>query len=281
MRQLDVDVGDELVLYVTDRGEGPPLVLLHGFTGSSESWATMIPALSAAHRVITVDLPGHGQSSAPANPQRYALDFFAEDLIRVLDSLSLKRVAVMGYSMGGRAALRFGAVHSDRVAALILESTSPGISDREARSARVASDAALADFIAESGIEAFVDRWESLPLWESQRALPGDVRARLRQQRLANRPDGMSNSLRGAGAGADIPTPDRLRGISAPARVIVGALDTAYIEFGKTLVTSLPNAGMTIVPNAGHAVHLEQPEALTDVILAFLRGVPSAGGQWL
>ena len=280
MRQQDVDVGDGLLLHVTDDGAGPPLVLLHGFTGSSESWSPLVPALGAAHRVITVDLPGHGQSSAPTDPRRYALDVFAEDLIRVLDTMSLDRVALLGYSMGGRTALRFAASHSDRVAALILESTSPGISDPDARRARLASDAALADLITEAGIEAFVDKWESLPLWESQRSLPGDVRARLRQQRLANRPEGLANSLRGAGAGADIPALDRLRTIEAPTRVIVGALDAAYVELGKTLVMSIPDAALTIVPGAGHAVHLEQPGALTDAILAFLRDVRSAGGQW-
>ena len=280
MTHLDVDVGDGLLLHVTDDGAGPPLVLLHGFTGSSESWAPLVPALSAEHRVMTVDLPGHGQSSAPTDPRRYALDVFAEDLIRVLDTMSLDRVALMGYSMGGRAALRFASSHSDRVAALILESTSPGILDPDARRARVASDAALADFITEAGVEAFVDKWERLPLWESQSTLPGDVRARLREQRLKNKPEGLSNSLRGAGAGAHIPALDRLRTIEAPTRVIVGALDSAYVELGKKLVMSIPGAELTIVPGAGHAVHFEQPGALTDVILPFLRSVPSAGGQW-
>lgn len=281
MRQLDVAAGDGLVLHITDQGDGPPLLLLHGFTGAAETWTPLIPALSAAHRVITVDLPGHGQSSAPADPQRYSLDAFAKDLIRVLDALSLDRVALMGYSMGGRAALRFASSPSDRVAALILESTSPGISDPDARRARVESDAALADFILKRGIEAFVDKWERLPLWESQRALPGDARARLREQRLRNRPEGLANSLRGAGAGADIPALDQLRKIKVPTRVVVGALDSPYIELGKTLASSLPNASMTIVPNAGHAVHFEQPGALTNVILQFLRDVASTGGEWL
>ncbi|HEV2641572.1 MAG TPA: alpha/beta fold hydrolase, partial [Candidatus Elarobacter sp.] len=208
--QLDVDVGDGLHLHVTRSGFGPPLVVLHGFTGSSETWMPLRTALDDRHTIIAVDMPGHGHSSAPDDPARYALSRFSNDLARTLDMLGLERVALLGYSMGGRAALGFALAHPSRIAALVLESTLPGIADSAERAARVAADHDLADSIVRDGIAAFVDRWERLPLWASQATLPEDTRTRLRAQRLANRPDGLANSLRGAGAGANQAATDRL-----------------------------------------------------------------------
>ncbi|MEO8575097.1 MAG: 2-succinyl-6-hydroxy-2,4-cyclohexadiene-1-carboxylate synthase [Gemmatimonadales bacterium] len=278
-RHLDVDVGDELVLHVGDTGTGPPLVLLHGFTGSSETWAPLISTLVAANRVIAIDLPGHGRSSSPASPRRFSLASFADDLARVLEVLSVERVAVMGYSMGGRAALRFALAHPDKLAALILESTSPGIADTELRRERSATDTALAERIERYGIEAFVDEWERLPLWETQTSLSDVARDVLRKQRLANRPKGLANSLRGAGAGTDAPVHDRLGEIGAPTLVVAGALDSRYVEIAAILATSIPNAIQLIVPATGHAVHFERPEALADATVSFLRGVQSSGAR--
>ena len=281
IRDLDVDTGTGLTLHVVERGAGPPLLLIHGFTGSTETWSPLVPHLAAAHRVIAVDLPGHGRSSAPSDSGRYALDRFAGDLVRVLDDLSIDRVALLGYSMGGRAGLRFALAHVDRLAALILESTSPGIPDPQLQHERLAADLELADVIERDGIETFVDRWERLPLWESQEKLPAGVRQKLREQRLANRAIGLANSLRGAGAGVDMSVLDRLGEIQAPVLVVAGALDSRYVELGQTMVSSIPNARMVVVPGSGHAVHLEQPEALTDSVVSFLHGLPSDGGRWL
>jgi 2-succinyl-6-hydroxy-2,4-cyclohexadiene-1-carboxylate synthase len=187
----------------------------------------------------------------------------------------------MGYSMGGRAALRFALNCPERLAALVLVSTSPGITDPDLRSQRVAADAMLADKIEKNGVDAFVDEWEKQPLWESQRSLPEVVRDVLRKHRLSNRPDGLANSLLGAGAGADAPVHDRLEEIGMQTLVVAGALDSRYVELAALLATSIPNASAFIVPDAGHAVHVERPDALTDATISFLRGVPSSGDRWL
>jgi 2-succinyl-6-hydroxy-2,4-cyclohexadiene-1-carboxylate synthase len=276
----DIDVGDGLRLHVMVDGAGPPLVLLHGFTGSVESWAPLRAAFGAAHTAIAVDLPGHGRSSAPPEPSRYGLDRFADDLARVLDTLGMARVALLGYSMGGRAALRFALRHPDRVAALALESTSPGIADAAQRADRLAADLALADSIEREGVQAFVARWERLPLWESQRELPESVRASLRTQREANRPDGLANSLRGAGAGVDPSVLDRLPALRTPTLLVAGALDTKFATLARRMERVLPRGCLTVVPRAGHAVHLERPSELAAAVTAFLRDIPHAAGRW-
>jgi 2-succinyl-6-hydroxy-2,4-cyclohexadiene-1-carboxylate synthase len=275
----DVDVGDGLRLHVAIAGEagGPPLVLLHGFTGSAEAWAPVWAPLGARCTTIAVDLPGHGGSSAPDDPGRYALPRFADDLERVLEVLGLERVAVLGYSMGGRAALHFALGHPASVAALLLESTSPGVAGDEERNERVAADIALAASIERDGIDAFVERWEALALWASQRVLSDSERVRLRTQRRQNRPRGLANSLRGAGAAAESSLVSRLSALGMPALVVAGALDTKYVAIGQELERLLPSARLVIVPDAGHAVHLERPAELVAVATGFLRDIAYLG----
>ncbi|MEP6508632.1 MAG: 2-succinyl-6-hydroxy-2,4-cyclohexadiene-1-carboxylate synthase [Gemmatimonadales bacterium] len=276
----EFDAGDDLRLHIAESSDGPPLILLHGFTGSTESWTPLRSAFDHAYRVIAIDHPGHGRSSVPSDPNRYRLDRFADDLLRLIDSLSLDRVVIAGYSMGGRAALRFAIGHADRVAALVLESTTPGIKDAAQRLDRKAFDGLLANDIDRNGIEGFVDRWERLPLWDTQRKLPDASRACLRAQRLLNDPLGLANSLRGAGTGEDPPVLDQAAGIRTPVLIIAGALDSKYVELGRLLERSIPGSRLELVANAGHTVHLEMPEAFATVVNEFLSTIPSAKGRW-
>lgn len=269
---LQVDVGDGLLLHVRRTGRGPALLLLHGFTGSEESWEPLASALADRFTTIAVDLPGHGASGAPSDPARYALPRVADDLARVLDAVGEPAAAVLGYSMGGRTALQFARRHPGRVRALIVESASPGIADPRDRDARLAADRRLADEIERDGIEAFVDRWERLPLWDSQMALAPEVQEALRQQRLRNDPRGLANSLRGASAGAAPPLAPGDVALDAPVLLIAGALDPRYVALGRELEALLPGARLAVVPDAGHAVHLEQPAAFTGLVSAFLAG---------
>src|SRR5689334_14583758 len=111
--------------YVECRGEGAPLLLLHGFTGSSATWAPHVAAWPA--RTIAVDLPGHGKTDAPADADLYCMEATVADLVALLDRLGVARAHVLGYSMGGRVALHLAAANPERVATLILESASPGL----------------------------------------------------------------------------------------------------------------------------------------------------------
>ena len=273
MTSHDVDVGDGLTLHVERDGSGLPLLLLHGFTGSTITWSVVRETLRDRFELIVVDLPGHGRSSAPRDPSRYSLTRTADDLARVLDALDVGRSAVLGYSMGGRTALQLTLAHPERVSALVLASASPGIADAAERAARVTSDEALADSIERDGIDAFVERWEKLPLWASQSALRPVARARLRAERLAQRAEGLAASLRGAGAGAMPTVTERLGEIGAPTLLVAGALDTKYVALGRIMNERIPNSRLEIVPDAGHAVHLERPDAFAALVGDFLAGV--------
>ena len=262
-------------LNVQLQGEGPALLLLHGFTGSSATW---MPHLSASggwrgFTTVAVDLLGHGHSDRPPDPRRYRMERCVEDLTALLDQLGVRRVAVVGYSMGGRVALHLALSASggpDRLWALVLESASPGIEDASERKERLRSDAALAEAIEQEGIAAFIDRWQAQPLFATQARLPATALEELRRQRLRNDPVGLGNSLRGMGAGAQEPVFDRLSEIRTPTLLLAGAEDEKYCALARRTVASLPRARLQIVPEAGHAVHLERPGAFADAVREFL-----------
>lgn len=252
-------------------GAGPALLLLHGFTGSAETWRPFLPELAARRRVIAPDLIGHGRTAAPADAARYRMDECVADLVALLDWLGVGEFAVLGYSMGGRVALHLALAVPKRVRALILESASPGISDPAERAERARSDAALAELIEREGIVAFVERWESQPLFATQRSLPAEVRGRLRAERLGQRPVGLANSLRSMGTGTMEPVWDRLGELGMPTLVLAGELDAKYVAIARAMMERLPRAQVVIVPGSGHAVHLEQPAQFLKLITTFLR----------
>ncbi|HET6319060.1 MAG TPA: 2-succinyl-6-hydroxy-2,4-cyclohexadiene-1-carboxylate synthase, partial [Chloroflexota bacterium] len=229
----------------------PPLLLLHGFTGSIRSWHGVRAQLARRYRLVLVDLIGHGQSAAPADPDRYSLDWCVRDLTAILDRLALQRVAVLGYSMGGRVAFRFTVDCPTRVSHLLLESASPGITDASERALRVESDRALADRLERDGISSFVDEWERQPLLALAPHVPEAVRVEQHAQRLANDVQGLANSLRGMGAGAQAPLWGSLGSLDMPVRILVGERDTRYCSIAMRMQSLMHQGKLTVCPEAG------------------------------
>jgi 2-succinyl-6-hydroxy-2,4-cyclohexadiene-1-carboxylate synthase len=256
-------------LNVEVSGEGPSLLLLHGFTGDLTTWDPFLDAWSG-FRLVRVDIVGHGKSDSPADPERYSMEHAVEDLIALLDKLAIKETAVLGYSMGGRLALHLALAAPERLWALILESASPGIADPQECKARVASDNALAGSIERDGLETFVDRWQAQPLFASQANLPPEVFERQRRQRLAGNPLGLANSLRGMGAGAQGYLLPRLGELTMPTLLLAGDLDHRYASLAREMAPHLTQAEVQIISDAGHAAHLEQPKAFGEIVERFL-----------
>jgi 2-succinyl-6-hydroxy-2,4-cyclohexadiene-1-carboxylate synthase len=245
------------------------LVLLHGFTGSSESWSPIAERLSATGDVVAIDLPGHGASTPDTRDGACAFERTASLLDGTIETLGLGRVALAGYSLGGRVALYATLARPQRVARLILESTSPGIATESERAERRASDDRLAELVLGQGIEAFVDRWQRTPVLASQLRLPASTRAALREARLRCSPEGIAASLRTLGAGQQPYLADRLVEIGCPVLIIAGRDDEKYAVITDALRRAITGSRLAIVANAGHDVHLEQPDAFVALLNEF------------
>lgn len=248
----------------------PVLVLLHGFTGSTESWQTQGEIF--AHRgfhVIALDMLGHGGSSAPDDPQRYAMEHCRADILAALQQSGIDPgdAILLGYSMGGRIALHTAL--SGYFRALILESATPGLTTEQEREQRIRSDEALAACIEHYGVESFVDYWERRPLFTTQIAVPLRLRQQLRQQRLQNSVTGLSNSLRGVGTGAQPDLRSQLSALAIPVLLITGSEDSKFTKIAEEMVQLLPQAQHTIVPESGHTVHFEQSEVFATIVYKF------------
>jgi 2-succinyl-6-hydroxy-2,4-cyclohexadiene-1-carboxylate synthase len=257
---------NELEFHVHVDGQGPPLLVLHGFTGSVRSWEDIRPRLARIAQVIAIDLIGHGESASPPSSSRYTLEWCARDLLRLLDQLQLPQVDLLGYSMGGRVALHFALAARTRIRHLILESASPGIEDAAERGRRAESDAALAERILANGIEAFVAEWEQQPLLALQPHVPEAIRQRQRALRLLNNPTGLANSLLGMGAAQQVPLWSRLGELDMPVQLIVGQADARYVGLAERMRQSLPRAELAVLPMAGHTAHLDQPEGFLRIV---------------
>jgi 2-succinyl-6-hydroxy-2,4-cyclohexadiene-1-carboxylate synthase len=254
-----------MTLHAEVDGAGPPLVLLHGFTGSVASWAELREVLRARFRVVAIDLPGHGRSDPPAAAVR--LPDVARAMVGVLDRLGVGPAHWLGYSLGGRVALHVAVGHRERVARLVLEGTSPGIADDTERAARARADEALARDLEQGGLEAFVARWTAQALFASQAPA---LRAREQAVRLGNTVSGLAAALRTMSVGRQTPLHDRLGAVRVPALLVVGEEDTPYRAHAEAMAARLPAVRVAVVPGAGHAAHLENPVAFAEAVTAFL-----------
>lgn len=272
MNELQVPVRG-ISIHVEIEGEPhlPAIVFLHGFTGTSATWNEVRNEFKGTYRTIAVDLTGHGQSTVPNNPKRYSMEEQIEDLETLFEHLGLDSFYLVGYSMGGRISLAYTIQYPQRVKALILESSSPGLQDAQARADRRTADELLAQKIIDEGITSFVDKWENIPLFESQKSLSIEKRQEIRLERVQQSAIGLANSLLGIGTGSQKPFWEALQSIQNPVFLITGELDAKFVAIAREMNNLSPTWRHIVVPSAGHAIHVEKPRLFATMIMEYLQ----------
>ncbi|WGD65598.2 2-succinyl-6-hydroxy-2,4-cyclohexadiene-1-carboxylate synthase [Bacillus subtilis] len=274
MGTVNITVSDGVRYAVADEGPNASeaVVYLHGFTGSKQSW-TFLDEMLSDSRLIKIDCLGHGETDAPLNGKRYSTSRQVSDLAEILNQLKLHKVKLIGYSMGGRLAYSFAMTYPERVSALVLESTTPGLKTLGERRERIMRDRKLADFILRDGLKAFVAYWENIPLFSSQQRLAEDIRHRIRSGRLRNNKIGLANSLTGMGTGSQPSLWSRVEEIDVPVLLICGEWDEKFCAINQEVHKMLPSSRIEIVPKAGHTVHVEQPRLFGKIVSEFLTSI--------
>jgi 2-succinyl-6-hydroxy-2,4-cyclohexadiene-1-carboxylate synthase len=266
---------NEIDYFVDVKGEGFPFVFLHGFTGDSRTWEEITEQLKKSCQCISIDIIGHGKSDSPSDDARYSMDAVSHDIHSVLSQLGVKKAVIVGYSMGGRLALHFSNLYPDFVSVLILESASPGLRTDEEQAERRERDQALADKIQDEGITSFVDLWEEVPLFATQKRLSHVKQEKIREQRLQQSPAGLSNSLKGMGTGAQPSSWGTLEDLMFPVILLVGELDHKFVGIAHEMMNENKDFEIFTFFDTGHAIHVEEPRKfgtmLEEVFLKYIK----------
>jgi 2-succinyl-6-hydroxy-2,4-cyclohexadiene-1-carboxylate synthase len=236
--------------------EPPPLVLLHGFTNTGASWQPVIRALGERYRAIAPDIRGHGSAS---DRRPITLDAVVKDIAGQTEHL----FTLVGYSMGGRIALHAALALPSRVERLVLIGASPGLHDPGERHARREADERLAEQIEQSDIESFARRWAQTPILAG---LPAELAQQVHRDRLNNTPHGLAAALRGLGTGALPDRWDELHNLAMPVTLATGEHDAKFRAIADEMAAKIPRAEVRTIKAAGHAAHVEAPEAVARLI---------------
>jgi pimeloyl-ACP methyl ester carboxylesterase len=234
-------------------GAGPAILLTHGYSSTAEMWAGQIESLSRDHKLILWDMRGHGQSDYPAELSAYREAATVADMAAILDAAGVERAVIGGLSLGGYMSLAFHLAHRERVRALLIIDTGPGFRNDEAREAWNKTALATAE------------RFESEGLGSLSSLSP--ERARSTHRSAA----GLALAARGMLTQRDARVIESLGGIEVPSLVLVGAEDKPFLKAADYMAAKIPQARKIVIPAAGHAANIDQPEPFNRAVLDFLR----------
>jgi 2-succinyl-6-hydroxy-2,4-cyclohexadiene-1-carboxylate synthase len=252
------------------------LVLLHGFTGSPDSWAEVRAHLDPDDAIAPALL---GHDGTPGGP---AVRTFGDEVDRLAgliqehwpDPSRPTGAHLAGYSMGGRVALGLLVRHPHLFRSATLIGASPGLSDPAEREARARRDEEWARLLESDGLDPFVAAWEELPLFATQDRAPAAGLDAQRRIRLAHDPRGLARSLRVTGLAAMPDHRPALPRLDIPVRVVVGAEDEKFRALGQEMVALLPRGELRAIPGAGHNVVLERPDEVARLLRCHA-GIPA------
>ena len=244
---------DGVKIHYEVAGDGPALILTHGYSATGEMWAGQIAPLARHFTVITWDMRGHGRSDYPQDQAAYSEEATVEDMAALLDAVGAKDAIVGGLSLGGYMSLAFNATHPERTRALLIIDTGPGYKNDQAR-----------------------DGWNANAIKRAERLEAegfGDLAKASPEVRQARHRDatGLARAARGMLTQKNARVIESLPTVAVPAVVIVGADDAPFLAASDYMAAKIPGAKKVVIENAGHSANLDQPEAFNAALMAFLK----------
>jgi pimeloyl-ACP methyl ester carboxylesterase len=250
---------DGVDIFYEVHGDGPVILLSHGYSATSGMWRGQIDALSRGNRLVVWDMRGHGRSDYPADPAAYSEAETVADMLAILDAVGADKAIVGGLSLGGYMSLAFNLAHPDRVRALLIIDTGPGFRNDAAREGWNANALKTAE------------RYETEGLG---RLASGSPEMRMSHHRDAT---GLARAARGMLTQRNADVLGSLPTIAVPTLVLVGADDAPFLNAADYMAAKIPGAAKVVIPNAGHAANIDQPEAFNAAVEDFLQTVGIGG----
>ena len=250
---MRVNRGPGAAIHYETHGEGPAVLLTHGFGLTARMWAGQIEALAPTHRLILWDLRGHGRSDSPEDPDLYDPEACVADMAALLDAHGIEQAVVGGLSLGGYLSLAFHLRHPERVRALMLFDCGPGFRRDEPR-----------------------DAWNDRAHRRSERIAAGDGRALSELEPDGHRDlAGVARAARYMMLHRDGSVMESLPFVRVPTLVLVGERDAPFRGAADYMARKIPNAERVVLPDAGHTANLDNPEAFNAAVSAFLARLPA------
>ncbi|MCG8694984.1 MAG: alpha/beta fold hydrolase [Minwuiales bacterium] len=245
---------DGVRIFYEAEGDGPPVLLSHGYSATSRMWDAQTAHLKDRYRVIRWDFRGHGESDYPDDQAAYSETATVADMAAILDACDVDRAVVGGLSLGGYMSLAFNLKHAARVRALMLFDTGPGFKKDAARDAWNENAMARADKLETQGLAA---------LSSSREVMSSTHRDAT----------GLARAARGMLTQRDASVIQSLPAIAVPTLVLVGADDAPFLGATEYMAGKIPQSTHVVIPDAGHAANLDQPAAFNRAVDAFLGGL--------
>ncbi len=240
-------------IYYEVHRSGPAVLLTHGFTATLAMWKAQIDFLSQDYRLIIWDMRGHGQTDSPDDPALYSEAETVADMAGLLDAVGVEQAVVGGLSMGGYMSLAFNLAYPDRVRALMLFDTGPGFKKDEARAAWNQTAETYAQSFEKNGLNA-LDQ--------------GGAEANAVEHKSAK---GLALAAHGMLVQNDARVILSLPDIKVPALVVVGENDAPFLAASDYMAYKIPDATKVVIPEAGHAANMDQPQAFNNTVGEFLK----------
>jgi len=270
---------DGIKLFYEETGAGIPIVFVHEFAGDHRSYEPQVRYFSRRYRCITYNARGFPPSDVPADGERYSQDRARDDIRAVLDALKLDKAHIVGLSMGGFATLHFGFTYPERARSLVIAGCGYGAAPNERQ--KFAEEA-----------EATAKKFETLGMaktGESYALGPTRVQFQNKDPRgwkefadqfVEHSAQGSALTMRGVQKRRPslFDLVDKMKTITAPALIMTGDEDWSCLEPALLMKRTIPTSGLVVMPNSGHLINLEEPDAFNRHLADFFHAVDV--GAW-
>ena len=274
-----VTTDDGVQLYFEEAGTGHPLILVHEFAGDMRSFEPQMRHFGKRYRTIAYNARGFPPSDVPEKVSSYSQARAADDILAVLDHIGEKRAHVVGLSMGGFATLHFGLRHHDRALSLCIGGCGYGAELEKRDSFRAEADL-IAKMLLTGDMKAFAERYSLGPT--RVQFQNKDPRGFAEFKKMLAEHSALGSANTQLGVQKERPSlyslVEEMKRITIPTLIITGDEDWPCLLPGLLMKQSISSAALSVMPNAGHAINIEEPDEYNRIVGDFLSQVES--GRW-
>jgi pimeloyl-ACP methyl ester carboxylesterase len=270
---------DGVRLYFEETGSGVPVIFVHEFAGDLRSHEPQLRHFGKRYRAVAYNARGYPPSEVPENVSSYSQTRAADDILAVLDHIGASKAHIVGLSMGGFATLHFGLRHPSRALSLCIGGCGYGAEPDRREIFRAEADA-IAATLRKDGMQAFAERYAYGPTrvqYENK-----DPRGHAEFKKMLAEHSAVGSANTQAGVQKERPSlytlVEEMRRIAVPTLIITGDEDWPCLVPGILMKQTIPTAALSVMPNCGHAINIEEPEEYNRIVGDFLAQVDA--GRW-